>query len=88
MERNIVVYMVHNYGTLAALYALQTWFVSGTLLQIPCIIVTTTTTMMMMMMMIIIIIDKFQPRTGYDGPEWEQMYSSTLPSTSALDVGG
>ena len=29
------------------------------------------------------------PRTGHEGPEGEQMYSSTLPSTSALDrVGG
>ena len=28
---------------------------------------------------------KFLPRTGHDGPEGEQMYSSTLPSTSELD---
>ena len=28
------------------------------------------------------------PRTGHEGPEKEQMYSSTLPSTSALDGGG
>jgi hypothetical protein len=29
------------------------------------------------------------PRTGYEGPEGEQMHSCTLPSTSALDaVGG
>ena len=28
------------------------------------------------------------PRTGHEGPEEEQMYSSTLPSTSALDGGG
>jgi len=29
------------------------------------------------------------PRTGHEGPEREQMYSSTLPSSSALDeVGG
>ena len=27
-------------------------------------------------------------RTGHVGPEGEQMYSSTLPSTSALDGGG
>ena len=27
-------------------------------------------------------------RTGHEGPEVEQMYSSTLPSTSALDGGG
>jgi hypothetical protein len=27
-------------------------------------------------------------RTGYEGPEGEQMYSPTLPSTSALDGGG
>ena len=27
------------------------------------------------------------PRTGDEGPEWEQMYSSALPSNSALDVG-
>ena len=26
--------------------------------------------------------------TGHEGPEGEQMYSSTLPSTSALDMGG
>ena len=32
---------------------------------------------------------KGHPRTGHEGPEEEQMYSSTLPSTSALDgVGG
>ena len=30
---------------------------------------------------------KVLPRTGYEGPEREQMYSSTLPSTSALDGG-
>jgi hypothetical protein len=29
------------------------------------------------------------PRTGHEGPEGEQIHSSTLPSTSALDgVGG
>ena len=28
------------------------------------------------------------PRTGHEGPEGEQMYSSTLPSTSELDGGG
>ena len=29
------------------------------------------------------------PRTGHEGPEQEQMYNSTLPSTLALDgVGG
>jgi hypothetical protein len=28
------------------------------------------------------------PRTGHECPEGEQMYSSTLPSTSALDGGG
>ena len=29
------------------------------------------------------------PRTGHEGPEGEQMYSCTLPSTSVLDgVGG
>jgi len=37
---------------------------------------------------IIIIKVKVHPRTGHEGPEWEQMYSSTLPSTSALDVSG
>ena len=32
---------------------------------------------------------KVNRRTGHEGPEMEQMYSSTLPSTSALDeVGG
>ena len=31
---------------------------------------------------------KFSLRTGHEGPEEEQMYSSTLPSTSALDGGG
>ena len=31
---------------------------------------------------------KVQPRTGHEGPEGEQMCSSTLPSTSALDGGG
>jgi len=28
------------------------------------------------------------PRTGHEGPEGEQMYSCTFPSTSALDGGG
>ena len=28
------------------------------------------------------------PITGHEGPEEEQMYSSTLPSTSTLDEGG
>ena len=28
------------------------------------------------------------PSTDHEGPEGEQMYSSTLPSTSALDGGG
>ena len=28
------------------------------------------------------------PRTRHEGPEEEQMYSSTLPSTSALDGDG
>ena len=31
---------------------------------------------------------KGHPRTGHEGPEGEQMYSSTLPSTSALYRGG
>jgi hypothetical protein len=31
---------------------------------------------------------KVHPRTGHEGPEGEQMYSSTLPSTPALDGGG
>jgi len=31
---------------------------------------------------------KGQPRTGHESPEGEQMYSSILHSTSALDVGG
>ena len=31
---------------------------------------------------------KVNPRTGHEGPEGEQMYSSTLPLTSALEVGG
>ena len=31
---------------------------------------------------------KVLPRTGHEGPEGEQMYSSTLPSTSARDDGG
>ena len=32
---------------------------------------------------------KVHPRTGHEGPEGEQMYSSTPPSTSALmGVGG
>ena len=30
---------------------------------------------------------KLHPRTDHDGPEGEQMYSSTFPSTSALDGG-
>jgi hypothetical protein len=31
---------------------------------------------------------KFHTRTDHEGPEGEQMYSSTLPSTSALHGGG
>ena len=31
---------------------------------------------------------KGHPRTGYEGPEGAQMYSSTIPLTLALDVGG
>jgi len=31
---------------------------------------------------------KVHPRTGHEAPEGEKMYSSTLPSTSALDGGG
>ena len=31
---------------------------------------------------------KFRPRTGQEGPVGGQMYSSTLPSTSAPDGGG
>jgi rRNA maturation protein Nop10 len=31
---------------------------------------------------------KVHPRTGHEGPEGEQMYSSTLHSTSKLDGGG
>ena len=31
---------------------------------------------------------KIHLRTGHEGLEGEQMYSSTLPSTSALDVDG
>jgi hypothetical protein len=31
---------------------------------------------------------KVRPRTGDEGPEGVQTYSSTLPSTSALDGGG
>ena len=30
---------------------------------------------------------KVHPITGHEGPEGEQMYSSTLPSTSVLDGG-
>jgi hypothetical protein len=31
---------------------------------------------------------KFHPRTGHEGPEGEQMCSSTLSLTSVLDGGG
>jgi len=31
---------------------------------------------------------KVHPRTGHEDPEGEQMYSSIVPSTSALDGGG
>jgi hypothetical protein len=34
------------------------------------------------------LLSKVHPRTGHEGPEGNQMYSSTLPSTSALDGGG
>ena len=37
----------------------------------------------------IFLASKVHPKTGHEGPEGEQMYSSTLNSTSALDgVGG
>ena len=36
----------------------------------------------------IIITVKVHPRTGHESPDGEQMDSSTLPSTSALDAGG
>ena len=37
----------------------------------------------------LVCIYKVVPRTDHEGPEGEQMYSSTLPSASALDgVGG
>ena len=87
--------MVHNYRTGAALYAIQTWFVSGTHLLIPCIKVTMMMIIiiifiiMMMMMIIIIIKSKVHPRRGHEGPEGEQNNSSTLSLTSVLDgVGG
>ena len=35
-----------------------------------------------------VITAKDHPRTGHEGPEGEQMYIPTLPSTSALDGGG
>ena len=31
---------------------------------------------------------KIHPRTGHEGPKGEQMYNSTIPSTSAPDVMG
>jgi hypothetical protein len=31
---------------------------------------------------------KVYPRTGYEGPEGEQTYSSTLSLTSAIERGG
>ena len=31
---------------------------------------------------------KVLPTTGHEGPDGEQMYSSTLPSASELDGGG
>ena len=31
---------------------------------------------------------KVHPRKGHEGPEGEQSYTSTLSSTSALDMGG
>jgi hypothetical protein len=39
-ERNMGVYMVRNYRICAILYALPTWFVSATQLQIPSIKLT------------------------------------------------
>jgi hypothetical protein len=30
---------------------------------------------------------KVHPKTGHEGPEWEQTYSPILPSTSVLDGG-
>jgi hypothetical protein len=31
---------------------------------------------------------KYLPRTGYEGPEWKQTYSSSLSLTSALNGDG
>jgi len=28
---------------------------------------------------------KVCPRTGHEGPEWEEMYSSTIPLTTAIE---
>jgi hypothetical protein len=58
-ERNMGVSMVHNYRIGAALYALKTWFVSGTQLQIPCIKVT--------IIIIIIIIIMYLPLSNIVG---------------------
>ena len=40
---------------------------------------------LLIIIIIIIIKGKVHPRTGHEGPEEEQMCSSTLPSTSATD---
>jgi len=34
------------------------------------------------------LVPKAHPRTGHEGPEWEQNHSSNLFLTSALDEGG
>ena len=44
---------------------------------------------LVLILIIIKLKGKFHPRTGHKGPEGEQIYSSTFPSTSALDgMGG
>jgi hypothetical protein len=39
-------------------------------------------------LVMLLVNSKVHPRTGHEGPEGEQMYSSTLTSTSALDGSG
>ena len=47
----------------------------------PCLLIAS-------LCIIVYLTSKVLPRTGHEGPEGKQMYSSTLPSTSTLDGGG
>ena len=48
-------------------------------------IIKVQTSLPIIRLMLVLGKGKVHPITGHEGPEGEQMYSSTLPSTSALE---